>query len=138
MHKIFVLMAMLLGACQSSHIPVEQAPPLAQIVEKPTLNPDPPPAPPKPRFVVATIMDLAPDTLRNILGAPRLKRTERDAEVWLYRNGECAMHLYFYPNDNGDYRLNYVETEATDPAAANPTVSPNACLDSFVTTAPTP
>ena len=43
------------------------------------------------------------------------------------------LHLYYYPSDNGDFRLDYVETMAADMTADNPTVSPNACLSSHVT-----
>lgn len=88
--------------------------------------------PPKPRFIVKNIMGLSPGTLQNILGEPSLIRTEKDAQVWLFTNEECVMHLYFYPNDNGDFRLDYVEAAAVDLSANNPTVSANACLDSHV------
>ena len=65
-------------------------------------------------------------------GTPSLKRTEKDVRVWLYQNAECILHLYFYPNENGDFRLDYVEAAAADLTSDNPTVSANACLDSLV------
>jgi len=124
---------LLLSGCQGSDIvPVEQAPVSESMpVTVPEVVPVAPP-PPKPHFIIDNIINLAPETIRNILGQAALIRREKNARVWLYRNSECRLHLYFYPDDNGDFRLNYVETTAVDISAANPTVSPNACLDSFV------
>lgn len=129
----FLPLLLLLMGCQGEIIaPVVQTPPppvtqQVEVMVEPMI-----PAPPKPRFVIENIMNLAPDTLRNILGKPSLRRMEKDARVWLYRNSECILHLYFYPDDNGDFRLDYVNTSALDSDADNPTVSPNACLDSHV------
>lgn len=132
-----LLGVLFLVACQAKDKAVEQTPPPPEPVleetsetakEAETIVVEPP----KPRFVIENILNLAPATLFNILGQPALLRKEKDAEVWLYRNQECVMHLYFYPNDNGDFRLEYVETLGVDIAAPNPTVSPNACLDSHV------
>lgn len=133
MGKAWFSAVILLAGCQAENVPVEQAPPpppievVAVIVEVVI-----PAAPPTPRFVIDNIMNLAPDTVQNILGEPSLNRAEKDVRVWLYKNSECILHLYFYPNDNGDFRLDYVETMAVDLSADNPTVSPNACLDSHV------
>jgi len=128
-----ILGVLLLSGCQATNTPpVEQAPVSESLpVTVPKVVPVAPP-PPKPRFIIDNIMNLAPETIRNILGQAALIRKEKNARVWLYRNSECRLHLYFYPDDNGDFRLNYVETTAVDISAANPTVSPNACLDSFV------
>ncbi len=132
MRKAYLLLVLLLGGCQGENTPVEVAPPPpvieeVEVIEEPVI-----PEPPKPRFVIENIMNLAPDTLQNILGEPSLKRQEREARVWLYQNAECILHLYFYSNENGDFRLDYVDTEAVNLHANNPTVSPNACLDSHV------
>jgi len=134
MRAVSFLLVILLGGCQAETAPVEQAPPpLAPVLEEVDVITEPViPVPPKPRFIIENIMNLAPDTLQNILGEPSLRREERGAQVWLYRNAECIMHLYFYPNENGDFRLDYVATAAADQTADNPTVSPNACLDSHV------
>lgn len=134
MRKVYFFLVILLGGCQVQIAPVEQNPPVSspameemEVIEESVI-----PEPPKPRFVIENIMGLAPDTLQNILGVPSLRRQERDARVWLYLNPECILHLYFYTNENGDFRLDYVDTEAVDPTADNPTVSPTACLDSHV------
>lgn len=134
MRIISILLVILVGGCQAAKEPEVQAPPPPEpVVEKVVIVVESVvEEPPKPRFVIDNIMNLAPDTLKNILGEPSLKRKERDARVWLFSNHECLLHLYFYPNDNGDFRLDYVETAAVDLTADNPTVSPNACLDSHV------
>lgn len=133
MRIICFFLVIILTGCQGKAAPVEQAPPPEPVIEEVEVIVEPDiPEPPKPRFVIENIMNLAPDTLQNILGEPSLKRTEKDARVWLYRNSECILHLYFYPNENGDFRLDYVATAALDQTADNPTVSPNACLDSHV------
>ncbi len=133
MMRVIILgvMTIFLAGCQTPENPVEQAPlPIAAAAEAPE---EPIVIIPQgPRFIMENIMGLAPDTLLNILGEPSLKRREREAEVWLYGNSECRLHLYYYPDDNGDFRLDYAAAAAADPAAENPTVSPNACLNSFV------
>ena len=140
MRVLIFLLGVVLSGCQTVAPPKSQTPPSPESVVESVTEPVVQIAaeavveePVKPRFVVENIMNLAPDTLQNILGKPSLKRVERDARVWLYRNDECVLHLYFYPDDNGDFRLDYVETAAVDMTADNPTVSPGACLDSHVT-----
>lgn len=133
MRYVFLLGLILLSGCETADAPVRETP--LPVVEAETPPPEEAPevvTPDPPRFVIETILNLAPHTLQTILGIPSLVRREQKAEVWLYRNSECVMHLYFYPNDNGDLRLEYVETAARNPAAVNPTVSSNACLDSHV------
>jgi len=137
MRAVFLgLMICLAGCAAKSPPPMEVEPAIAEPVA-PESVPEPfsepeVATPSEPRIVMDTIMNLAPDTVQNILGAPSLKRAEREAEVWLYSNQICVLHLYFYPDDNGDFRLSYVETAAADSGADNPTVSPNACLDSLI------
>ncbi|NOZ42848.1 MAG: hypothetical protein GXP02_06760 [Alphaproteobacteria bacterium] len=128
---------LLLGGCQN--ILTEQAPvvpvPVVKAVAKPITKPVVKPVR-KPRFVIATIMGLAPETIQNILGTASLIRKEKNARVWLYKNQECRLHLYFYPNDNGDFRLDYIETAAVNSSTKATTkghgLSPNACLDSLI------
>ncbi len=132
MRFFLISLVIILGGCQA--IPETQAPsPPEAIVKKVVADVEPIIVePPKPHFIVKNIMDLSQGTLQNILGKPSLIRTEKNAQVWLYDNDQCVMHLYFYPNDMGDFRLDYVETAAVDLSADNPTVSANACLDSHV------
>ncbi len=140
MKALSLLLVFLLWGCQATNAPEVESPtltppvaPIPQVVEVVEVRPEPIViAPSKPRFVIETIMNLAPATLLNILGNPSLKRKEKDVRVWLYKNKECVLHLYFYPNENGDFRLDYVETTGVDLSADNPTVSPNACLTSHV------
>jgi len=131
---ISVIMLTFLAGCQTTDDSVKQMPPppiLPNVIVE-EAHDTAAIQPLKPRLVLENIMGLSPDTLLNIFGAPALKRMERDAEVWLYGNSECRVHLYYYPNDNGDFRLDYVATTAADPASKNPTVSADACLDSLV------
>ncbi len=132
---ILLIPLILLTGCLAKNEATEQIPPPVQetvaVIEEPVAE-EVVESPPAPRFIIENIMNLTPDTLQNILGEPSLKRAEHDVRVWLYHNSQCVLHLYFYPDDNGDFRLDYVATEAVDPAADNPTVSPNACLDSHV------
>jgi len=135
MRLLSFLAVIFLGGCAAQQPPVVEVPPLTRsiVMEDKAVMVDPVvEVAPKPRFVVENIMNLAPGTLRNILGNPSLERKEKGVQVWLYTNAECVLNLYFYPDDNGDFRLDYVATEATDPTAENPTVSPNGCLDSHV------
>ena len=139
MRALIFLLVILLSGCQTADLPEPQASPRPEFVTESVTEPVREQVvevvveePLKPHFILENIMNLAPDTLQNILGKPSLKRVERDARVWLYRNDECVLHLYFYPDDNGDFRLDYVETAAADMTADNPTVSPGACLDSHV------
>lgn len=132
MRKIWILSVILIAGCQGQQAPVEQTPP-PPIVEEVEVIVEPViPVPPKPRLIIENIMNLTPDTVQKILGEPSLIRTEKGVRVWLYKNSECVLHLYYYPSDNGDFRLDYVETMAADMTADNPTVSPNACLSSHV------
>ncbi len=135
MRVVFLIFPVFLMGCQANIEPVEQLPPPVQetvtVIEEPVIE-EVVESPPAPRFIIENIMNLTPDTLQNILGEPSLKRVEGDVWVWLYRNSQCVLHLYFYPDDNGDSRLDYVAAEAVNPMAENPTVSPNACLDSLI------
>ena len=43
------------------------------------------------------LLGLAPEALRQRLGEPSLRRTEGDAEIWLYAGAACALDLILYP-----------------------------------------
>lgn len=132
MKKISFLLSLLLAGCQVTQAPIiETAPPVTAdpvVVESEPVIVEPP----KPKFIMANIMNLAPDTVQNILGAPLLKRKEKNVQVWLYKNSQCILNLYFYPDENGDMKLDYVDTDAVGLKVRNPTVSPNACLNSHL------
>ncbi len=87
---------------------------------------------PEPLFRVENIIGLSPQTVEEILGPAEIARREKDARVWMYKNADCVIHLYFYENELGDMTLDYVDSLAADLTAPNPTVSADACLDSFV------
>ncbi|MCF8473214.1 MAG: hypothetical protein K9G26_00845 [Emcibacter sp.] len=141
MKNILLLLIVMLWGCQTTNAPNPQdgdVPIPASALPAETMNSPLIDEPVSPRFLMENMMNLAPETVQNILGEPSLIRTEKDVHVWLYHNTECVLHLYFYPNDNGDYRLDYTETAGIGLKSLNPTVSPNACLDSFITIPQTP
>ena len=137
MQKFLLTFILCLAGCQSPERPPLQALP---VVEPEPVVEEAPPAlaepvieeEPAPRFVIENILTLTPLTVRDILGPATLIRREKDVRVWMYHNSECVLHLYFYPDDNGDFRLDYVDARGASGTTVNPTVSPNACLDSHV------
>lgn len=132
MRKISFLLSLLLVGCQATQAPVIETP-LPEPVAVEEVTPEPVIVePPKPKFIMANIMNLAPGTVQNILGVPLLKRKDKNVQVWLYRNSECILNLYFYPDENNDLKLDYVDTDAVGLTVKNPTVSPNACLNSHI------
>lgn len=50
---------------------------------------------------VAELLGAAPAAVIGRLGAPRLRRPEADAEVWLYSAGGCQLDLMFYTTPQG-------------------------------------
>lgn len=50
---------------------------------------------------VQELMGAAPAAVVGRLGAPRLRRREGDAEVWLYSAGGCQLDLMFYTTPQG-------------------------------------
>lgn len=100
---------LLVGACTQDAPPPEVVPPAPVVLEimEPVVVPV---IEPKPRFFLTQLMGLAPQTVEGILGTPLLRHKEKEAEVWLYKNAFCALHLYSYENENGDLRVDYVES----------------------------
>lgn len=49
----------------------------------------------------AELLGAGPDTLRQWLGEPVLRRPEGSAEVWLYAGAGCALDLILYPAGPG-------------------------------------
>ena len=134
MRKIVLLLSVLLVAgCGGAgdEPPVSEVPPEEPAPEAAVQVAVPEPEP-EPLFRIENIVGLSPHTVEDILGAPEVVRHEKDARVWMYKNSNCVIHLYFYENELGDLVLDYVDSMAADLSAPNPTVSGDACLDSFV------
>lgn len=60
-----------------------------------------PAAAPRGPGAVQELLGAAPATVIGRLGAPRLRRREGDAEVWLYSAGGCQLDLMFYTSPQG-------------------------------------
>lgn len=48
--------------------------------------------------------------LTGLLGEPRLRRREAPAEIWLYADNACVLHVYLYRNAVGAYRVAFIES----------------------------
>ena len=130
---VLLLSVILIAGCggAGTEPPVSEAPPPDQVQEAELPVPAPEPEP-EPMFRIENIVGLSPHTVEEILGPAQVVRREKDARVWMYKNSNCVVHLYFYENELGDMVLDYVDTMAADLSAPNPTVSGDACLDSLV------
>ncbi|WP_237217803.1 hypothetical protein, partial [Falsiroseomonas oryziterrae] len=59
-----------------------------------------------------------PDTLRRLLGEPRLRREEGPAEVWHYQATQCHLDLVLYREDGGRQALRVAYASARASGAA--------------------
>ncbi len=85
-------------------------------------------------------IEIAPDSLlgldggavRALLGEPDLRRREASAEIWRYRQGNCALALFFYAateGDGGGPRVRHFEAwETGGGKAASPACLGNVAL----------
>lgn len=96
----------ILAACAPSSKIADIPPPAPE----PVVEITPAPKKPEPRFKMSNIMGLEKNTVENIMGAPSLKRIEKEAEVWLYDNQFCNAHVYFYEDENSDMYVEYIES----------------------------
>lgn len=71
-----------------------------------------------------SLLGVAPSALSARLGAPALKRTEPDAEVWQYSGSDCALFVYFYKAGHGALASSYVDARKSNGGPA----STDACL----------
>ncbi|WP_321394472.1 hypothetical protein [Emcibacter sp.] len=120
-----------LTSCGSAGTPPVTETPVSEPAVPEEAEPVPEPEP-DPLFRVENIIGLSPLTVEGILGPAEVVRHEKDARIWMYKNSDCVIHLYFYENELGDLTLDYVDSLAADLSSPNPTVSSDACLDSFV------
>lgn len=81
-----------------------------------------------------SLLGVAPSALSARLGAPALKRTEPDAEVWQYSGGDCALFVYFYKTGHGALASTYVDARKKSGGAA----STEACLADVIKAQGTP
>jgi hypothetical protein len=85
-----------------------------------------PPAPPsRPQ----QLLGMTPIRVAELLGEPKLIRTEPPAQVWLYRNKSCIFHVYLYSLEAaGAYSVSHI-------AAVSPrgdTVAVDSCFSETV------
>lgn len=71
-----------------------------------------PAAAPRGPGAVQELLGAAPATVIGRLGAPRLRRREGDAEVWLYSAGGCQLDLMFYTSPQG-LRVTHAQARAS-------------------------
>lgn len=113
MAPLRLLPVLLLAACQAGGegpAGVEPAAPAAQVspVAAPAAAPAraSPPAPP-PRAAnalpdtAAALLGADPEAVIGVLGAPLLRRSEGNAEIWLYAGPQCHLDIVFYPGEDG-------------------------------------
>ncbi|HEV7455673.1 MAG TPA: hypothetical protein VGN96_02770 [Roseococcus sp.] len=61
---------------------------------------------------VRELLGASPASVIGRLGAPRLRRREGDAEVWLYSAGGCQLDLMFYSSPQG-LRVTHAQARAS-------------------------
>lgn len=65
-----------------------------------------PPAPPlraanAPPDTAAALLGADPEAVIGVFGAPLLRRSEGNAEIWLYAGPQCHLDIVFYPGEDG-------------------------------------
>jgi hypothetical protein len=53
-----------------------------------------------------------PATLRQVLGEPRLRRQEGEAEIWLYQSPFCHLDVMLYRDNGAEPRVTYATARA--------------------------
>lgn len=49
----------------------------------------------------AALLGADPEAVIGIFGAPLLRRSEGNAEIWLYAGPQCHLDIVFYPGEDG-------------------------------------
>jgi hypothetical protein len=115
-------------------VPPKSAPPQPQAALPPAQSPpaqspiEAPPEPPK----LEELRGLNAVQLTALLGKPTLLRDESAAQMWQYRSETCVLHLFLYPAQGGEKRVQYVEARSRQIGAATATTGPNECLATLV------
>lgn len=104
-----LLPVLLLTACQAGGegavgaepvAPAAQVSPAAATPAAPT-RPPPPGAANAPPGTAAALLGAAPEAVIGVFGAPLLRRSEGNAEIWLYAGPRCHLDIVFYPGEDG-------------------------------------
>jgi hypothetical protein len=62
----------------------------------------------------AQLLGQSPATVRRLLGEPSLRRTEGDAEIWLYQNISCHLDVMLYRDRSApELRVTYATARAS-------------------------
>lgn len=79
----------------------------------------------EPRAPETRLLGLTPDQVLAAMGAPVLKRTDNQAQVWQYAGQGCVMHLFFFekPAQQG-IRVQYLEAFNSGQRATGEPVMP--------------
>lgn len=85
---------------------------LGQPMPSATAPASPAAANPRGPGAVQELLGAAPAAVIGRLGAPRLRRREGDAEVWLYSAGGCQLDLMFYTTPQG-LRVTHAQARAS-------------------------
>ncbi|HEY4134497.1 MAG TPA: hypothetical protein VGO34_04725 [Alphaproteobacteria bacterium] len=89
---------------------------------------EPPPEPPK----LEELRGLNAAQLTALLGKPTLLRDEPAAQMWQYRSESCVLHLFLYPAQGGEKRVQYAEARSRQIGAPATTTGPSECLATLV------
>lgn len=71
------------------------------------------------------LLGSTPQVLNADFGAPLLRRTDGQAQVWVYESSVCGLQVFLYPDASGTPRV-----AAAVPDSGNP----SACMKSFAHT----
>jgi hypothetical protein len=118
----------------ASPVPPKSAPQQRQASLPPAKSPptqspiESPPEPPK----LEELRGLNAVQLTTLLGKPTLLRDEPAAQMWQYRSETCVLHLFLYPAQGGEKRVQYVEARSRQIGATAATTGPNECLATLV------
>ncbi len=74
-----------------------------------------------------SLLGMTPEHVASLLGEPKIKRTEKEAQIWQYRSDACSLLLFFYPNTEGQIAAYYVDARRPEGGAADKA----ACLSSI-------
>ncbi len=90
------------------------------------------PAPIEPSYIPTSAELIGVDAARaeTLLGAPALRRLDRDAELWQYPSDACVLFVFLYPNEAGDMAVDYLTSGAVHAGDSVP--DDDACIAAAV------
>lgn len=110
MAPLRLLPVLLLAACQAGGEgpadtgPVAPAAPAVSAARVPA-RPSPPTSAPRATHALpdtaAALLGAEPEAVIGVLGTPLLRRSEGNAEIWLYAGPQCHLDIVFYPGEDG-------------------------------------